>query len=81
MWAMSLTGWTSLSSKVDLVLHVSQLKLVAGFKGPVTEAQPPSVPKFSVPLQILRTRGVTKGSRLAQQVLVEWFGSPRDLAT
>lgn len=68
-------------SKIHPVVHVSQLKLAAGYKGPAPATLPTNLPEFSVPAQVLQTRGVTKGNRLVQQVLVEWSGLPRDLAT
>jgi hypothetical protein len=69
------------SSKIHPVVHVSQLRLAVGFKGDTPATLPSSLPEFSIPVQILQTRGVTKGTRLVQQVLVEWSGLPRDLAT
>lgn len=69
------------SSRIHPVIHVSQLKLATGFKGTVSPTLPSSVPELSVPLNILQTRGVTKGNRLVQQVLVEWSGLPSELAT
>jgi hypothetical protein len=69
------------ASKIHPVVHVSQLKLAAGYKGPVPATLPTDLPEFAIPIQVLQTRGVTKGSRFVQQVLVEWSGLPRDLAT
>lgn len=69
------------SSRIHPVIHVSQLKFAAGFKGEASTALPVSLPEFRVPEQILQTRGVTKGNRLVQQVLVAWSGLPHDLAT
>jgi hypothetical protein len=69
------------ASKIHPVVHVSQLKLAAGYKGPVPATLPTDLPDFAIPIQVLQTRGITKGSRFVQQVLVEWSGLPRDLAT
>lgn len=69
------------SSKIHPVVHVSQLKLAAGYKGPAPATLPLDLPEFSVPVQILQTRGLTKGNRLVQQGLVQWSGLPSDLAT
>jgi hypothetical protein len=70
-----------ISSKIHPVVHVSQLKLAAGYKGPAPATLPLDLPEFSVPVQILQTRGLTKGNRLVQQGLVQWSGLPSDLAT
>jgi hypothetical protein len=69
------------SSKIHHVVQVSQLRLVKSFKGAAHGTLPPSIPEFSIPLNILQTRGITKGNRLVQQVLVEWSELPHDLAT
>jgi hypothetical protein len=69
------------ASKIHPVVHVSQLKLAAGYKGPVPATLPTDFPEFAIPIQVLQTRGITKGHRFVQQVLVEWSGLPRDLAT
>jgi hypothetical protein len=69
------------SSKIHPVVHVSQLKLAAGYKGPVPATLPTDLPEFSVPIQVLETRGLTKGNRLVHQGLVQWSGLPCDLAT
>ena len=39
------------------------------------------MPEFRVRERILQTRGVTKGNRLVQQVLVTWSDLPDELAT
>jgi hypothetical protein len=69
------------SSRIHPVIHVSQLKLVAGFKGVASSSLTASLPDFNVPVQVLQTCGVTKGHRLVQQVLVAWSGLPHELAT
>jgi hypothetical protein len=69
------------SSKIHPVVHVSQLKLAAGYKGPAPATLPLDLPEFSVPVQILHMRGLTKGNCLVQQGLVQWSGLPSDLAT
>jgi hypothetical protein len=69
------------NSRIHPVVHVSQLKLVAGFKGVASSSLPPSLSELRVPVRVLQTRGLSKGNRLVQQVLVEWSGLPPDLAT
>jgi hypothetical protein len=66
---------------IHLVVHVSQLKLVAGFKGTASPTLPMSLPERRVPIRVLQTRGLSKSNRLVQQVLVEWSGLPLELAT
>ena len=63
------------------MVNLSQLKLAAGFQGTAHSDLPITLPDFSVPIQVLQTRGVTKGHRQVQQVLVEWSGLPKELAT
>jgi hypothetical protein len=69
------------SSRIHSVVHVSQLKLAKGFKGPAHFPLPDDIPELSVPLQIIQSRGLTKGNRLVQQVLVSWSGLPSELTT
>jgi hypothetical protein len=69
------------NSRIHPVVHVSQLKLAAGFKGVASSSLPPSLPELRVPVRVLQTQGLSKGNRLVQQVLVEWSGLPPDLAT
>jgi hypothetical protein len=69
------------SSRIHPVVHVSQLKMATGFKGAASSTLSTSLPEHSVPYRILQTRGLTKGNHLVQQVLVEWFGLPRELTT
>lgn len=69
------------TSRIHPVVHVSQLKLAKGFKDSEPLPLPDDIPEISVPLQILQSRGITKGSRLVQQVLVSWSGLPAELAT
>lgn len=51
------------SSRIHPVIHVSQLKLATGFKGTASSSLPDSLPDFSVPMQVLQTREVTKGNQ------------------
>jgi hypothetical protein len=67
--------------RIHPVVHVSQLKLVAGFKGIASPTLPALLPERRVPIRVLQTRGLSKSNRLVQQVLVEWFGLPPELAT
>ena len=68
-------------SRIHPVVHVSLLKLAKGYQGPDAMPLPVEMPEFRVPQRILQTRGVTKGNRLVQQVLVTWSDLPDELAT
>jgi hypothetical protein len=45
--------------------------MAAGYKGPVPATLPTDLPEFAIPIEVLQTRGITKGSRFVQQVLME----------
>jgi hypothetical protein len=68
-------------SEIHPIVHVSQLKLVAGFKGRVSSELPADSMQFRVPLQILGSRMVSHGTAQVSQVLVRWSELPDDLAT
>jgi hypothetical protein len=68
-------------SRIHLVVHVSLLKLAKGYQGLDVVPLSVEMPEFRVPQRILQTRGVTKGNRLVQQVLVTWSDLPDELAT
>jgi hypothetical protein len=69
------------SSRIHPVIHVSQLKLAKGYKGPDALPLPTDIPEFSIPMLVLQSRGISKGQCLVQQVLVTWSGLPDELAT
>jgi hypothetical protein len=69
------------SSRIHPVVHVSQLKLAKGFSCSATSSLPDELPEFSTPLRILQTRGIAKGKRFVQHVVVQWSNLPTDLAT
>jgi hypothetical protein len=68
-------------SAIHPVVHVSQLKLAAGFKGPVSDSIPSKPLQHCVPLQILKTRLVACGTDQVAQVLVRWSWLPNSLST
>jgi hypothetical protein len=69
------------SSSIHPVVHVSQLKLDAGFTGPVTSALPSDNSQFHIPIKVLRTHMVDRGDHQVAQVLVQWSQLPPDLAS
>jgi hypothetical protein len=68
-------------SSIHPVVHVSQLKLVAGFKGQVSSQLPSHSLEHHVTLQILVSRMVDHGASQVIQVLIKLSESPADLAT
>jgi transposase InsO family protein len=48
--------------RIHPVVHVSQLKLAAGFKGVASSSLPPSLPELRVPVRVLQTQGLSKGN-------------------
>jgi hypothetical protein len=69
------------SSSIHPVVHVSQLKLAAGFKGTVSGPLPSVSLQHRIPLKILGTRIATRGTDQVAQVLVRRSGLPNTLAT
>jgi hypothetical protein len=69
------------NSAMHLVMHVSRLKLAAGFKGTVSDSFPSEPLQHCVPLHILQSRLVARGTDQVVQVLVHWSGLPASLAT
>jgi hypothetical protein len=60
--------------QIHPVIHVSQLKLAVGFKGVVHSDIPLSPLHHRVPIQVLQSRFVSRGSSQVKQVLVKWSG-------
>jgi hypothetical protein len=69
------------SSRIHPVIHVSQLKLANGYKGLDALPIPTDIPEFSIPMQVLQSRGISKGQHLVQQVSVTWSSLLDELAT
>jgi hypothetical protein len=67
------------SSSIHPVVHVSQLKLAAGFKGPVSSGLPTDS-NYRVPVKVLGSRLVNHGGAQVAQVLIDWSLLPADLA-
>jgi hypothetical protein len=63
------------------VVHVSQLKLAAGFRGPVSSDLLTQLSQYRVPVKVLNTWMVDRGSSQVKQVLVQWLEMSADLAT
>jgi hypothetical protein len=68
-------------SAIHPVIHVSQLKLAAGFKGLVSDQLPSNALQYRVPMQVLQSRLVDRGSSQVMQVPVRWSELPASLAT
>jgi hypothetical protein len=69
------------SSSIHPVVHVSQLKLAAGFQGTVCSQLPSNSIQHRIPLQILDHRLELRGGDQVPQVLVRWSELPPDLST
>lgn len=52
--------------------------MAKGYKEPDALPLPTDIPEFSIPMQVLQSRAISKGQRLVQQV---WSGLPDELAT
>jgi hypothetical protein len=68
-------------SSVHPVVHVSQLRRAAGFKGSVSTQLPAIASQFRIPQQVLGSRLITRGANQVAQVRVRWSELPDDLAT
>jgi hypothetical protein len=68
-------------SPVHPVVHVSQLRRAAGFKGSVSTQLPAIASLFRIPQQVLGSRLITRGANKVAQVRVRWSELPDDLAT
>jgi hypothetical protein len=69
------------STAIHPVVHVSQLKLAAGFRGPVSSGWPTQSSQYRVSIKVLSSQMVDRGSSQVMQVLVQWSEMPEDLAT
>ncbi|WVZ88557.1 hypothetical protein U9M48_035065 [Paspalum notatum var. saurae] len=69
------------TSSVHPVVHISQLKLAVGAGHQVTPTMPLALDTPRVPVQVLGSKLVSRGSRTVKQVLVQWSGLPSTLAT
>jgi hypothetical protein len=69
------------SCHIHPVIHVSQRKLAAGFKGVVYFDLPLSPLHHPIPVLVLQSRFVPHGSSQVKQVLVKWPGPSANLAT
>jgi hypothetical protein len=65
------------TSSIHPVVHVSQLKLAAGFKGVVSASLPSPSSQFRLPVKVLSSQMVDHSSA---QVLVQLSELPEDLA-
>jgi hypothetical protein len=68
-------------SSVHPVVHVSQLRRAAGFKGSLSTQLPAIASQFRIPQQVLGSRLITRGANQVAQVRVRWSELPDDLAT
>jgi hypothetical protein len=71
----------SATSLIHPVVHVSQLRLAAGFKGQVCSTLPSDALQYRVPLQVLGSRIVSRDANQIAQVQIKWSKLPDDLAT
>jgi hypothetical protein len=58
-------------SMIHPVVHVSQLRLAAGFKGQVSSQLPSSAVQYRIPLQVLAWCQVDRGNTQVSQVLIK----------
>jgi hypothetical protein len=54
---------------------------VTGFKGAVRSALPSNVVEYHIPVQVLDTRMVKRGSSQVAQVLVRWLELPYEMVS
>jgi hypothetical protein len=69
------------SAAIHLVVHVSQLKLAARFKGSVSSQLPFASVVYRLPLKILDYCMVSRGGAQVAQLFIQWTELPPDWAT
>jgi hypothetical protein len=69
------------TSRIHPVIHVSQLKRAIGLGDQVQSTLPVSNPGLQVPFKVLQRCVCRKGGSSNSQVLVQWSGMTKDLAT
>jgi hypothetical protein len=69
------------NATIHPVVHISQLKLAVGFKGTTNGQLPSKLLQFCIPLQVLGSRMVPRGSSQVSQVLIRRSELPNELVT